>query len=285
MPNQRARSERVSPTAYATGHMWVRMGLSHPGLSTRQGRALDRAFGLITGPAKTLSGVSFDALMQARHQGIDALLMQAIDAGEVGQVIEIATGLSGRGLRMCDRYGDKLTYMEADLPHMVAAKRTLLDKAGLRSNQHHLLEIDALTDDGPLSLGSIAANLNPNVGTAVITEGLMNYLDLAAAQGLWQRIATQLQRFPQGLYLADAYLQQASHGLGARVLAQTLSRFVGGHIHIHFNSPAHAMELMRRAGFAASQLYSAQSLSINQALAHSKGAQRVHILQARSRKP
>ena len=95
-----AGSERISPTAYATGYMWYRQGLSHAAFVTPQGKRLDRAFGLLTRLTRRLSGVSLDAMMLARHKGIDAVLTRAIDEGRVSQVIEIAAGLSARGWRM-----------------------------------------------------------------------------------------------------------------------------------------------------------------------------------------
>ena len=93
---ERADSERVSPTAYATGYFWYRHGLSHPGLLIPEGRKMDRRFRLLMGLVKAVSGVSIEALMLARHKGIDALLARHVESGRVTQVVELAAGLSRR---------------------------------------------------------------------------------------------------------------------------------------------------------------------------------------------
>jgi hypothetical protein len=73
-------SERISPTAYATGYFWYKHGLSHAALATPKGKRLDRPFGLLM---KLLGGEVFQNLMLARHTAIDALLARAIDDGRV----------------------------------------------------------------------------------------------------------------------------------------------------------------------------------------------------------
>src|SRR3546814_11896231 len=96
--------------------------MSHPAFATPQGKKLDRAFRVLTGVTRRLSGFSLDALMLARHKGIDAQLAKAIDSGKVGQVIEIAAGLSTRGGSLMLRYGERRRYIETDLPHRAACK-------------------------------------------------------------------------------------------------------------------------------------------------------------------
>ena len=105
----------------------------------RQSRHLSRPdgdfnwqrFNLLMRVVKLVSGTSIEALMLARHKGIDALLSRHIESGKVKQVIELACGLSPRGWRFAQRYGAKLTYVETDLPHMVQLKHGLLEKAEL----------------------------------------------------------------------------------------------------------------------------------------------------------
>ncbi len=272
-------SEKVSPTAYATGYLWYRLGLSHPAMATPQGRRLDRPFRILM---KTLGGNTFENLMLARHKGIDGLLSRAIEAGRVGQVIEIAAGLSGRGIRMTQRYPE-LTYVETDLPHMAALKRRLLTEAGLISARHRVTDINALTDGGPQSLAAVAAALNPKVGTAVITEGLMNYLNPDAAQGVWRRIAAALRGFPQGLYLSDVYLMNQNRGVGAMIFGAVLSSFVRGRLHIHFKSPQHGVEIMQAAGFRSAVVHETHALPETREIAKQRGGERVRILEASTR--
>src|SRR5258706_602763 len=74
---ERAESENVSPTAYATGYFWYRHGLSHEGLLIPEGRRMDRRFRLLIAGIRTLTGVSIDALMLARHNCSDAETVSA----------------------------------------------------------------------------------------------------------------------------------------------------------------------------------------------------------------
>lgn len=270
-------SEKVSPTAYATGYLWYRHGLSHPAMATPQGKRLDRPFKLLM---KALGGGTFETLMLARHKGIDGLLSRAIEEGKISQVIEIAAGLSGRGIRMMQRYGDRLTYVETDLPHMAALKRRLLTEAGLISERHRVVEINALVDEGPHSLTEVARTLDPKLGTAIITEGLMNYLDQDSAKGVWRRIARNLHGFPQGLYLADVYLTSQNRGFGAKVFGAVLSSFVRGRLHIHFDSPQHGVEIMQAAGFRTAVIHETRDLPETRELAKQRGGDRVRVLQA-----
>lgn len=275
-----AASEQVSPTAYATGYFWYRHGLSHPALATPQGKRLDRGFGLLIGAAKALSGISLEALMLARHRGIDARLTQAIEEGRVSQVIEIAAGLSPRGWAFSKRYGKKLRYLETDLPQMAATKRRLLDGAGLLGKQHQVLDLDALSTEGPDSLAAIAATLNPKKGTAIITEGLMNYLSPTQARFVWNNIAETLQRFPQGLYLADAYLMDEQRSAGMAAFGAALQLFVRGRMHVHYRTEPEAIATLKAAGFGDIAMHRAAGLPVNADIARTRGADRVRILEA-----
>lgn len=275
-----SNSEQISPTAYATGYLWYRLGLSHEALATPRGKRLDRAFQTFLRLLKPLGGSPYDDLMLARHRGIDALLTRAIESGRVGQVIEIAAGLSGRGLRMARRYGEKILYLETDLPAMAATKRELLQKAELLTDRHRVIELDALADAGPRSLATVAASLDPNVGTAIITEGLMNYLDPPVAQALWARIALNLRSFPQGLYLSDAYLRTENTSLYSTLFRKVLARFVRGNMHVHFATTEHGLRLMREAGFRQSAIHEPADLPETRNIALRPGGRRVRILEA-----
>lgn len=279
-------SDAISPTAYATGELWQRLGLSHPALSTARGRRLDRVFRVLLGAIERFSGVSMEALMQARHRGIDAQLSAAIDSGQVSQVIEIAAGLSPRGWRFGSRYGAALTYVETDLPAMATLKRELCERAGWLGDHHRVVTLDALADSGPASLAAVAASLDPRRGTAIITEGLVNYFDLPTAQRLWRRIADTLGGFDHGVYLADIYPQppqQRLEGLYAG-FGRLLGAFVKGRISPHFSSAPHAVESMMAAGFVEAEVIDPAQLPATRDYARIKGGDRVQILQARSRR-
>ncbi len=242
-------SDNISPTAHYTGEVWRRAGLSHPWLGTREGRVMVEALHPLMVISGKLGGPSLESYLLARHRAIDALLTDAIEHHGVGQVIEIAAGMSARGWRFANRYGDRLTYVEADLPAMAARKRGALERIGSLSDLHRVVEIDALRDDGPGSLAELAADLDPGTGMAVITEGLLGYLSTDAVRALWQRIAATLQTFPSGRYLSDLHLGSVLTP-AVRIFRQVLGAFVRGRVYLHFDSAEEAEAALRDAGFA-----------------------------------
>ncbi|HZP12949.1 MAG TPA: class I SAM-dependent methyltransferase [Nevskiaceae bacterium] len=276
----RAESENVSPTAYATGAFWYRHGLSHKGLLLPQSARAGRSFSVLRGLVRLFGGGSFTALMLARHKGIDAVLARAIDAGKVGQVVELAAGLSPRGWRFTQKYGDRIEYVETDLPKMVALKERLLAKSKLHGPRHRVVAVNALSDSGPDSLAALAATLDPGKGLAIVTEGLMSYLDPDAARGVWQRIAEVLKRFPHGVYLSDMYLRRDRHGLGALLFRAAIQRAVRGRMFVHFETPDEAVAKLTAAGFASVTLHEPRTIPETRELGETRGGDRVRVLEA-----
>ncbi|NKF22005.1 class I SAM-dependent methyltransferase [Solimonas marina] len=272
--------ETISPTAYATGYFWYRHGLSHAAFATRRGRRIDFAFDLLARGTKTLSGYSIEALMLARHRGLDARLQAAIDDGRIGQVIEIAAGLSPRGWAFCRRYGPALHYVETDLAAMADAKHMMLDEAGLLSARHRVVTVDVLADEGPQSLAAVAATLDPTVGTAIVSEGLMNYLDDDTARAVWRRIAATLSRFPNGVYLSDLYLRERRTHPALAAFGALLGRFVRGRMHLHFSTTSEADAALRTAGFTQVRAIAADEIDATRCYASTRGGDAVRILEA-----
>jgi O-methyltransferase involved in polyketide biosynthesis len=277
----RADSEKVSPTAYATGYFWYRHGLSHPGLMIPEGKKLDRRFNLLIRGIKAVTGVSIEALMLARHKGIDALLARHIESGQVTQVVELAAGLSARGWRFSERCGDRLTYIETDLPHMAELKQGLLVKAGLTTPRHRVVTVNVLTDSGAASLAELVKTLDPKGGVAIITEGLMSYLDPDTARGVWRRIATALRGFPFGVYFSDAYVRSDRYGIGGALFRGVIQRFVRGRMHVHFETEPDALATLRGAGFREVKLHEPRTIAETRELGETAGGNRVRILEAR----
>lgn len=247
-------SDRISPTAHYTGHTWLHHGLSHPALATREGRLLHAALQPLAAVSRRVGLPTLEGLLLARHQAIDTQLGAAIDSGDVTQVIEIAAGLSPRGWAFARRYGERITYIEADLPAMAQRKRRLLAGAGLETPGHRVVDLDALADDGAQSLARLADSLAPDQGLAIITEGLLNYFPTTAVCDMWARFAATLARFPRGLYLSDLHLASDNRGILVDLGLRLLSAFVRGRVHLHFDSPAAALAALREAGFAQAEL-------------------------------
>ncbi len=275
----RSSSVRISPTAHYTGYTWLQHGLSHPAFATPTGRFLYQALVPANKAMAATGQGTLDGFLLARHHLIDALLRRAIERGQVSQVIEVACGLSPRGYRFAKAHGDALTYIEADLPAMAAKKRELLERAGGGSAHHRVVEIDATADAGDTSVDAIAAGLDPARGTAIITEGLLNYFDAASVAGMWGRFSRALGRFPHGLYIADLHLGEHARPV-ERVFAGLLGVFVRGRIHFHYPDEPAAAAGLTDAGFARPALRAPEDHVDLIGPVHAPSARAVRIVEA-----
>lgn len=269
-------SDSISPTAHYTGYVWFRAGLSHRALATGEGRLLFELLHPIMGASATLGRPSLESYLLARHRAINARLERAIEDGGMTQVIEVAAGLSPRGWRFAQRYGERIEYIEADLPAMAMRKRRALERIGSLRPGHRVCELDALRDAGPQSLAALTDSLDPRRGLVIITEGLLGYLSPDDLQGLWRRFARVLQPFAAGRYLSDLHLGSAQPP-EVRAFRLVLSAFVRGRVYLHFRDAGEAAAELRRAGFATAEVRPAAEIAGVRA---DRGAQLAHILEA-----
>jgi O-methyltransferase involved in polyketide biosynthesis len=244
----RPHPETISPTAHYTGYVWFAHGQSHDAFATRTGRFMYHALRGPNAIAQRVGLPSLEGMLLARHRLIDLRLAQAIDAGEIQQVIEIAAGLSPRGWRFATRYADRVTYIEADLPGMLAHKRRILAALGGETARHRTAEIDALADTGPTSLAAVCATLDPTKGTAIITEGLINYFERDVVLAIWRRFRAALRRFPRSLYLSDVMLRDDNRDPISTGFSWLLSAFVRGRVHMQFETADQAEDALESAG-------------------------------------
>src|SRR5678815_3071366 len=107
----RARPETIPPTAHYTGYVWFAHGQSHEAFATRTGHMMYRALRAPNAAAHAMGLPTLEGMLLARHRLLDLRLAQAIDAGEVSQIVEVAAGLSPRGWRFRTRYGLSLIHI------------------------------------------------------------------------------------------------------------------------------------------------------------------------------
>jgi len=280
---ERADSEKVSPTAYATGYFWYRHGLSHPGFLIPEGRRMDLRFRLLMGLVKAVSGVSIEALMLARHKGIDALLARHIESGKVTQVVELAAGLSPRGWRFTERF-PQLKYVEADLPDMARRKKELLREANALSERHKVVTCNILVE-GPESLENvISREFDTTKPLLVVTEGLVNYFNLETISGFWGRLHSALEKFPVGIYLMDNYplLNRHPFRLLLKVLGDTLGAASRSNVSFHFSSDEEMEAHFHALGFRQATAHNPRDYYGQLAIPETRGDSFVRILAARS---
>jgi O-methyltransferase involved in polyketide biosynthesis len=248
-------SSRISPTAHYTAQVWFRYGMSHPAFETSFGRRLHAALAPMNYVYRFSGRPNLDEMLLARHRSIDFLLEREIAEGRVSQVIEVAAGLSPRGLTFT-RQHPELRYIEADLPDMAARKRRALDVAG-RGRDHHVVEVDALADDGPASIAALARqHLDPTRGTAIVTEGLISYFSRAHVEGMWRRFAATLRTFPHGVYFSDLNTAGDVSGMHtAKAFRRVLQLFARGQVYLHFADADEAAGALLAAGFRTAQVH------------------------------
>jgi O-methyltransferase involved in polyketide biosynthesis len=269
-------SDSISPTAHYTGYVWTRNGLSTPALTTTEGRLLFDSLHPLMVISGALGRPSLESYLLARHRAIDLVLERAIEGDQITQVLEVAAGLSPRGWRFAQRYGDRITYLEADLPAMAARKRDALKRAGSLGERHQVRDLDALKDDGPDSLVALAGDLDHEAGLAIITEGLLGYVSPADLRALWRRLHRVLSGFSNGRYISDVHLA-STQTAEVRAFRVVLSAFVRGQVYVHFPDPAEAEAALVEAGFKAATVRAASEI-IGEA--GRRGAQMAHILEA-----
>lgn len=268
-------SETISPTAHYTGHVWYRNGLSHPELATRRGRLMYEGMRPLALLGTALGGASLEGYLLARHRALDAALESAIAERGVTQIVEVACGLSPRGWRFARRHGSRITYVEADLPDMAAAKLEALERMGSLGAHHRVEAVDVLCEGGAGSLAALAGGLEQGAPTAIVTEGLLSYLETDDLLTMWRRFAAALRSFPTGVYLAELHLGTDMDASYIRAFRRGLSAFVRGPVNWHFAEEEDCAAALREAGFEAA--------AVRRADAH------VHVIEAsvtsRSRSP
>jgi O-methyltransferase involved in polyketide biosynthesis len=253
--------------------VWARNGLSHSALETIEGRVLFESLRPAMSVNAMLGRGTLESYLLARHRAIDALLEQAIEQQGIRQVIEVAAGLSPRGWRFTRRYGEQLTYVEADLPGMTARKRRALERIGSVSKHHLVRELDVLEEEG---LTAVAGELDQRDGLAIVTEGLLPYLPTDQIHAIWRRFATTLGGFASGVYVSDIHIG-AAEGAAERAFRFLLSVFVRGRVYLHFESPADVVAALKEAGFATAEVRPAETA------ARDRASRVAHILEAWSR--
>jgi len=212
---------------------------------------LYRGLALPLAASKTLGVPTLDGLLLARHRIIDSILDDLIRGG-VSQVVEVACGMSPRGWRFTAQFGERLTYVEADLPGMAQRKRDALARMGSLTDRHRVVGLDVLQEG---NLEALIETLDPAEGLVIVTEGLLSYLDDDTVDALWTRLATALGRFDRGVYLSDLRFARRNRGLPERTFDVILGAFVRGKVHPYRGDEATAEAALRSAGFEEARLH------------------------------
>ncbi|WP_404361828.1 class I SAM-dependent methyltransferase [Marinobacter sp.] len=244
-------SSGISFTALYTGAVWHQNGLSDDSLATSQGRWLYHLMTPFEAASQLIAGGNLRTFLLQRHLIIDHLIERAIKEQGIDQVLEIACGMSPRGLRLRQHH-PTLHVVEADLPDM-AARKALRLMATNRLGQHHqVTPIDILAETGEYTLEAVVERvLDPGKPFIVITEGLTSYFPLKVIDGFWQRLGKVMAKQPGSIYLSESYLmpQQPLIRGGLKASASLLGRMTRSQVSFHFEDDEQAREHLENQGF------------------------------------
>jgi O-methyltransferase involved in polyketide biosynthesis len=265
----------ISPAAHYTGHVWARHGLGEPALTTASGRLLHTMVQPVMLASRLVGGPTLEDFLLARHRIIDHLLEEAIEKGQVTQVVELACGMSPRGLTFADRHPD-IVYVEVDLPEMAERKRQVLDSLRLPHDRHRVEAADVMTG---VQLSRIFSTLDRDAGVAVVTEGLLSYFSRADVVELWRRLAHELHRFPFGRYLSDLHVVSETGRLDVP-FTLALGAAVRGRVELHFDDVSDARRDLLAADFDQAELWAPEELADELPGMLAPGANRVRVVDA-----
>ena len=278
---QRLDTSSISFTALYTGQVWVRHGLSEPGFRTPAGALLYGAMTPFEALGKRLLGGNIRTFLLQRHHLIDARLEALIADHPDLQILEIACGLSPRGSRLRARHPG-IDYVEADLPDMARRKQRLLARQGALGERHRVEPVNILVADGDDSVAALLGRLDPTRPVAVITEGLINYFDLATISPFWARLARALKAFPRGVYLTDNYPLYANMRFHRtlKTLGGLLGALSRSNVAFHFDSDDATRAHFRDQGFAALTVHDPADYYGTLPIPRTRGTPMVRILEA-----
>ena len=255
---------RIGWTAFYTAAVWD--GLSVPEayhFVTGRGRFIRAVVGWGGGWLGLAGRYSVTNLFLApRHLGLNRLLEQS----QPPQVVELAAGLSSRGL--ATTRWRKCVYIEVDQPAVIAFKQTRLqtDPRSLADGaEHHLIGTD-LTRTNPTDLARLLKpHLRSDQPVLIIAEGLTGYLGEPALRLLLKSVRNLASECDDATLLVDFYLRLdwTQHGRVALAMwpARQLWKFLRAPMQMFLRDEADLRSFLASTGFTTLQLYSAQDLA------------------------
>ena len=141
------------------------------------------------------------ARVEARYKAINQVMAQY----QIGQVLELASGLLPRGLFMSCH--PNITFIENDLPRMIRCKQQLVEQlVGKRPNLH-FLSIDATSR--PSQFLKSVDLLKVGQPIMILSEGLLTHLNMAEKQLVCANIREMLQQYG-GVWITPDFIDTAS---------------------------------------------------------------------------
>ncbi|WP_417566123.1 class I SAM-dependent methyltransferase [Marinobacter sp.] len=275
-------SSGISFTALYTGAVWHRYGLSDDALATTKGRVLYHLMTPFEAASKAAIGGNIRTFLLQRHLIIDHLIDRAIRDRGFTQVLEIACGMSPRGLRLRQRH-PLIHMVEADLPDMAGRKALRLLATGRLGDHHQVTPIDILADHGEYQLETVINRVFDNTQPVIIiTEGLTSYFSVDVISNFWRRLAAATAKRPGSIYLSESYYQPTQPLLSAtlKALGSMLGAATRSQVTFHFQTDEQAREHFRSCGFNATTVHDPRSWYGILPIPESRGEPMVRVIEA-----
>jgi O-methyltransferase involved in polyketide biosynthesis len=181
-------NEKISPTARYVAHIRTFTDIPYAKEIAEESQS-ERDFQALAGESAK-SGIQFIPIIEARYKATDQIIAQR----HITQVLEIATGLSPRGLAMTEN--PDVVYLATDLPQILEQIKTLaqaiLAKSNIQRPNLYFRVVNALDREELLHAVSL---FQPGRPIAIITEGLLPYLTQAEKETLAANIHDLLKQY------------------------------------------------------------------------------------------
>jgi len=194
--------EKISPTAKLVAYLRTFTDIPFTQeIATKSGA--EKTFNeLADETAKSM--IRLAPMWEARYKATNRILAER----GITQILEIAAGLSPRGLAMTEN--PDVVYVVTDLPKILEEEKeiasAILVKLNSRRPNLHFQPANCFSMD---SLSAASAAFNPHKPLAVITEGLFPYLTLDERKTLAGNIHELLEKHP-GLWITtDVHTKQS----------------------------------------------------------------------------
>ena len=149
--------------------------------------------------------IEYAPILEARYKSIVSLILKS----GIGQVLELASGFSLRGLAMTR--DPAIAYVESDLRELTAEKTRLIGE--IRSQyrlendgNHHIAVANALHPD---ELSAAVRPLTPGRKLVIVNEGLIQYFSVSERETLAGNVRGLLSEFGGGIWITPDFMTKA----------------------------------------------------------------------------
>ena len=176
------------------------------------------------------------------------LVLHLLNERDIGQILEIAAGLSPRGMEMSE--GNDLIYVETDLPDLIGQKKEMVGK--LKKDHSANLYFEPANALNLEELSMACRHFDPKRPIAIVNEGLLRYLSFEEKAVVARNIRALLEKFGGFWITPDISKKRIIHNNDtvAHGLRDRMNEMTGINIDNNlFDDEAHAVRFFEGLGF------------------------------------